>query len=156
MDSHDYFLDPIIPETEFQDCWGEVEDLISDDSEVEEVIVIHSGDEVIVIDSEDDGADPAPIREMQCFINIQSQEDCIFVDGRQEGDEMEEFERAGPPRSAVSSKTEENEEHRCKDSNPKKMKSIPKKRARTAAWRNVQGQQPEESSRTAARRNVQG
>ncbi|VFQ87496.1 unnamed protein product [Cuscuta campestris] len=95
MDPHDYFLDSIIPETEFQDGWGEVEDLISDDSEMEEVIAIHSDDEVIIINSDDDGADPAPIREMQCFINIQSQEDCNFVDGRQEGDEMEEFERPG-------------------------------------------------------------
>ncbi|VFQ62226.1 unnamed protein product [Cuscuta campestris] len=78
-ESHELFYESYISETEFEDGGGEdfeviAEDIISDDKEE---------NEVIVIDSDDDGADVAPVREKE-VIDLTSDEDDVFDHGSDE------------------------------------------------------------------------
>ncbi|RAL54874.1 hypothetical protein DM860_013570 [Cuscuta australis] len=77
MESLDLCFESFVPETEFQDGGGEDVNFISDDTEEDEVIVIHS---------EDDAADVAPVRDMKDVIDLESQKDNVFLHGSEEGD----------------------------------------------------------------------
>ncbi|VFQ93802.1 unnamed protein product [Cuscuta campestris] len=77
MESLDLCFESFVPETEFQDGGGEDVNFISDDTEEDEVIVIHS---------EDDAADVAPVRDRKDVIDLESQKDSVFLLGSEEGD----------------------------------------------------------------------
>ncbi|VFQ85228.1 unnamed protein product [Cuscuta campestris] len=82
----DYFLyDSIIPETEFQDIGVEDEVIhlcsTSDAKKEDEVIVIHS---------DDDDADVAPVRDKNVVIVLDSEEDSLF--GSEEDGSFEDVE----------------------------------------------------------------
>ncbi|VFQ89316.1 unnamed protein product [Cuscuta campestris] len=74
MDSYDLRFESIILETQFEDIGVDDGDFISDKEE----------DEVIVIDSDDDMADVAPVRERKDVILLESQKDAVFLLGREE------------------------------------------------------------------------
>ncbi|VFQ94351.1 unnamed protein product [Cuscuta campestris] len=74
MDSYDLRFESIIPETQFEDIGIDDGDFISDKVE----------DEVIVIASDDDMADVAPVRERKDVVLLESQKDTVFLLGREE------------------------------------------------------------------------
>ncbi|VFQ84139.1 unnamed protein product [Cuscuta campestris] len=74
MDSYDLRFESIIPETQFEDIGIDDGDFIYDKVE----------DEVIVIASDDDMADVAPVRERKDAVLLESQEDTVFILGREE------------------------------------------------------------------------
>ncbi|VFQ82462.1 unnamed protein product [Cuscuta campestris] len=74
MDSYDLRFESIIPETQFEDIGVDDGDFISDKVE----------DEVIVIASDDNMADVAPVRERKDVVLFESQKDTVFLHGREE------------------------------------------------------------------------
>ncbi|VFQ64621.1 unnamed protein product [Cuscuta campestris] len=74
MDSYDLRFESIIPETQFEDIGIDDGDFISDKVE----------DEVIVIASDDDMANVAPVRERKDVVLLESQKDTVFLLGREE------------------------------------------------------------------------
>ncbi|VFQ87502.1 unnamed protein product [Cuscuta campestris] len=74
MDSYDLCFESIIPETQFEDIGVDDGDFIYEKVE----------DEAIVIASDDDMADVAPVTERKDVVLLESQKDTVFLHGREE------------------------------------------------------------------------
>ncbi|VFQ95029.1 unnamed protein product [Cuscuta campestris] len=85
MESEYFLYDSIIPETEFQDI-GVEDDVIHLSSTSD----AKKEDEVIVIHSDDDDADVAPVRDKNAVIVLDSDEDSLF--GSEEDGSFEDVE----------------------------------------------------------------